>query len=175
MWEEHLNGPIINRWNVRLMPSKCSLKGTEKRATKNVQLVLQHCCKTRWIAMLHVLPPIFKPVNNLICCKTGFAFLGEKGKDESEKGRELKERNLSPSRLPHLKSPLPYPLRKAWYSGYAMMEQWWSLRLCRGGSRGRVQGVRTPPPWESSWQLVFPQNMQICMICILSSSHYVIT
>ena len=25
---------------------------------------------------------------------------------------------FSPSRLPHLKSPLPYPLRKAWYSGY---------------------------------------------------------
>ena len=33
------------------------LKGTEKRATKNVQLVLQHCCKTSWIAMLRVLPP----------------------------------------------------------------------------------------------------------------------
>ena len=46
--------------------------GTEKRATKNVQLVLQHCCKTSRIAMLHVLPHILKPVNNLICCKTGF-------------------------------------------------------------------------------------------------------
>ena len=45
-------------------------KGTEKRATQNVQLVLQHCCKTSWIAMLRVLPPMFKPVNNLICCKT---------------------------------------------------------------------------------------------------------
>ena len=33
------------------------LKGREKRATKNVQLVLQHCCKTSWIAMLRVLPP----------------------------------------------------------------------------------------------------------------------
>ena len=37
------------------------------------------------------------------------AFLGEKRKDGSEKGRELRE--LLP--LPHLKSPLPQPLRKA--------------------------------------------------------------
>ena len=50
-------------------------EGTEKRATKNVQLVLQHCCKTSWIAMLRVLPPTFKPVNNLICCKTGFMWV----------------------------------------------------------------------------------------------------
>ena len=35
-----------------------------------MQLVLQHCFKTSWIAMLRVLPPMFKPVNNLICCKT---------------------------------------------------------------------------------------------------------
>ena len=34
-------------------------EGTEKRATKNVQLVLQHCCKTSWIAILRVLPPMF--------------------------------------------------------------------------------------------------------------------
>ena len=47
-------------------------KGTEKRATKNVQLVLQHCCKTIRIAMLRVLPPTFKLVSNLMCCKTGF-------------------------------------------------------------------------------------------------------
>ena len=43
------------------------LKGTEKRATKNVQLVLQHCCKTSWIAMLRVLPP----TSNLSCNKSG--------------------------------------------------------------------------------------------------------
>ena len=36
--------------------------GTEKRTTKNLQLVLQHCCKTNWITMLRVLPPTFKPV-----------------------------------------------------------------------------------------------------------------
>ena len=47
------------------------LKGAEKRATKNEQLVLQHCCKTSSIAMLRVLPPMFKPVNKLICCKRG--------------------------------------------------------------------------------------------------------
>ena len=47
------------------------VKRTEKRATKKVKLVLQHCCKTSWIAMLRVLPPTFNTVNkNLICCKT---------------------------------------------------------------------------------------------------------
>ena len=50
-------------------------KGTEKRATRNVQLVLQHCCKTSWIAMLRILPPMFKPVNNLICCQTGLMWV----------------------------------------------------------------------------------------------------
>ena len=39
-------------------------------------------CKTGFmlrgcfIAMLHVLPPTFKPVSNLICCKTGFMLRG---------------------------------------------------------------------------------------------------
>ena len=50
-------------------------KGKGKRATKNVQLVLQDCCKTSWIAMLRVLPTMFKPVNNLICCKTGLMWV----------------------------------------------------------------------------------------------------
>ena len=46
---------------------------------------------------------------------------GERGKDGSEKGRELKERNPSPpSPLLHQKSPLPYPVRKACYSGYVL-------------------------------------------------------
>ena len=49
--------------------------GTEKRATRHVQLVLQYCCKTSWIAMLRVFPPTFKPVNNLICCKTGLMWV----------------------------------------------------------------------------------------------------
>ena len=31
--------------------------------------------KTSWIAMLRVLPPMFKPVNNLICCKTGLMWM----------------------------------------------------------------------------------------------------
>ena len=34
------------------------LKVPKKRATKNVQLVLQHCCKTSWIVMLRVLPVV---------------------------------------------------------------------------------------------------------------------
>ena len=33
-----------------------------KTGNINVQLVLQHCCKTSWIAMLRVLPPKIKPV-----------------------------------------------------------------------------------------------------------------
>ena len=37
-------------------------KAAVKRATKYVQLVLQHCCKPSWIAMLRVLPPMFDPV-----------------------------------------------------------------------------------------------------------------
>ena len=28
------------------------LKGSEKSATKNMQLGLQHCCKTSWMAVL---------------------------------------------------------------------------------------------------------------------------
>ena len=34
--------------------------GTVKRATNNVQVVLQHCCKMNWIAMLRVLLPRWK-------------------------------------------------------------------------------------------------------------------
>ena len=53
--------------------------------------------------------------------------------------------------------------------------------LYRGGTSGRVQGVCPPPPtpdprddlWLSNTTGV-RQNMQICMIRILSSSHYVI-
>ena len=37
-------------------------KAAVERATKNVQLVLQHCCKPSWVAMLRVLPPMFDPV-----------------------------------------------------------------------------------------------------------------
>ena len=51
------------------------LKAAEKRATKNENLVLQNCCKTSSIAMLRVLPPMFKPVNKLICCKRGLMWV----------------------------------------------------------------------------------------------------
>ena len=40
-----------------------------------MQLVLQHSCKTSWIVMLRVLPLTFKPVNNLICSKTGLMWV----------------------------------------------------------------------------------------------------
>ena len=35
---------------------------TAKWATENVQLILQHCCKTSCIAMLCILAPTFEPV-----------------------------------------------------------------------------------------------------------------
>ena len=46
----------------------------------------------------------------------------------------------------------------------------------RGGSMGRMQEVHPPlrdDLWLSNTTSIL-QNMQICMICILSSSHYVI-
>ena len=46
-----------------------------KKGNKNVQLFFQHCCKTSGKAMLRVLPPTFKPVNNLICCKAGLMWV----------------------------------------------------------------------------------------------------
>ena len=44
--------------------------GNGETGNKNMQLALQHCCKMRWKALLRVLPPTFKRVNNLIWCKT---------------------------------------------------------------------------------------------------------
>ena len=55
--------------------AKCQLFSQTAVATKNVQLVLQQCCKTSWIAMLRVELPMFRPVNNLICCKTGLMWV----------------------------------------------------------------------------------------------------
>ena len=43
-----------------------------KNEQKNVQLVLQRCCRK---AMLRVLPPTFKPVNNIICYKKGLMWV----------------------------------------------------------------------------------------------------
>ena len=43
-----------------------------KTSKKNVQLVLQRCCRK---AMLRVLPPTFKPVNDIICYKTGLMWV----------------------------------------------------------------------------------------------------
>ena len=42
--------------------TKKKTKAAVKRVTRNVQLVLQHCCKPSWVAMLRVLPPMFDPV-----------------------------------------------------------------------------------------------------------------
>ena len=38
--------PSLDLISFRLLTGAECAKGTEKRATKNVQLVLQHCCKT---------------------------------------------------------------------------------------------------------------------------------
>ena len=49
--------------------------------------------------------------------------------------------------------------------------------LSRDGSRGRVQGCAHPPPRDDlgfSNTTGILQNMAICMIYILTSSHYVI-
>ena len=64
----------IIQMNLKILQKK-KKKDTEKRATKNVQLVMQHCCKATWIGMLRGLLTSFKPVNNLICCKTGLMWV----------------------------------------------------------------------------------------------------
>ena len=45
-----------------VVTGKHSLLRNSKTATKTVQLVLQHCCKTSWKAMLRGSPLTFKPV-----------------------------------------------------------------------------------------------------------------
>ena len=51
--------------------SVCSFPGQRLVVEPNIQLVLQHCCKS----MLCVLSPTFKSVNNLIYCKTGLTWV----------------------------------------------------------------------------------------------------
>ena len=43
---------------------KSAVKVRVKRATKNLQLVLQHCCKTSWTTILRVLPPTKKTLQH---------------------------------------------------------------------------------------------------------------
>ena len=56
------------------MYSDKRLKGSNSNIStiteKSLVKVLKNGQQTRWMAMLRVLPPTFKPVNNLICCKT---------------------------------------------------------------------------------------------------------
>ena len=44
-----------------------------KTGNRNVKPVLPHCCKTSWIALLRVLPPMFEPVLQQIRLR-GFFF-----------------------------------------------------------------------------------------------------
>ena len=77
MLVNRLTATLVNRLIAKLMnrlTAKLVVVNLVKlhlTKSKNVQLVLQHCCKMSWIAMLRILPPMFKPVNNLICCQTG--------------------------------------------------------------------------------------------------------
>ena len=47
----------------------------KKRATKNVKLVLQHCCKTSWIAMLRVYHPLSNLLTTWFVAKEGLMWL----------------------------------------------------------------------------------------------------
>ena len=57
-----------------ILDAKCEENNSNNRfkvrwndQKKNMQLVLQHYCKTSWIAMVRVLPP----TENLFCNKSG--------------------------------------------------------------------------------------------------------
>ena len=64
-------------------------------------------------------------------------FWGKRGKMEAKKGESWRRETSSPpSPLPHQKSPLPYPLRKAWYSGYHL-------------SSGIVEWAKRERTWKS--------------------------
>ena len=61
---------------------------------KKVQLVLQHCCKTSWKAMLRALPPTFKSFSQQIkvaasCLNTDFWL--DKITRESHHTQELRQ------------------------------------------------------------------------------------
>ena len=73
--EGKLNTGFYIKFKWTLKYCKKKKKDAEKRATKKVQLVMQHCCKASWIGMLRGLLTSFKPVNNLICCKTGLMWV----------------------------------------------------------------------------------------------------
>ena len=60
--------------NMRLKPVTL-LKDTEKRATKTCTCFATLLQNDLRIAMLDVLPPTFKPVNNLTCCNTGLMWV----------------------------------------------------------------------------------------------------
>ena len=54
------------------------VKVPENGQQKTCNLSCNIICKRSWIAMLHVLPPTFKHVNNLICCKTGLMWVAKR-------------------------------------------------------------------------------------------------
>ena len=80
-WEKRLNGKTCssdtmlkeNVWSFSrgFVTPLGTLEDTEKSATKNMQLLLQHCCKTSWLEMLRVLPL----TSNMLCNKSGCCVL----------------------------------------------------------------------------------------------------
>ena len=64
-----LMGPFESSRSVNSYPGSIGLFSNVQKngQQKNVQLILQNCCKTSWIAMLRVLLPI----SNLSCNKSG--------------------------------------------------------------------------------------------------------
>ena len=73
-----------------------------KTGNKKVQIVLQHCCKTSGKAVLCVLPRMFKPVNNLICCKTGLVWVVKRATSPFNSFRSNFARQVALSLLPVL-------------------------------------------------------------------------
>ena len=80
-WEKRLSGKTCssdtmlneNVWSFSrsFVTPLGTLEGTEEWATKNMQLVLQHCCKTSWLEILRVL----SLTSNMLCNKSGCCVL----------------------------------------------------------------------------------------------------
>ena len=57
---------LLSFWSTRMKfdITRTNIFDIFLKVPKNVQLVLQYCCQTSWIAMLRVLPPTLEPVKS---------------------------------------------------------------------------------------------------------------